>query len=83
MLKITDLFCGIGGIRLDLEQTFNHRNVECFFSSEINPYSVKTYQANFPNTLIFGAIAKIKTQDIPDHDVLLAGFPCQSFSQAG
>ncbi|MBL0849115.1 MAG: DNA cytosine methyltransferase [Candidatus Liberibacter ctenarytainae] len=83
MFKMIDLFAGIGGIRLGIEQSFSNHDLQCVFSSEINPHSIKTYQTNFTNAPIFGDITKINEQDIPDHDLLLAGFPCQPFSQAG
>ena len=81
MLKIIDLFAGIGGIRLGFEQAF--KNVKCVFTSEIDKYAIMTYEANFETDYISGDITKINENDIPDHDILLAGFPCQPFSQAG
>jgi len=81
MVKIVDLFAGIGGIRLGFEMEFN--NLECVFSSEIDKHAVITYKTNFECANINGDITKIQESDIPDHDILLAGFPCQPFSQAG
>jgi DNA (cytosine-5)-methyltransferase 1 len=73
-----DLFAGIGGIR----QAFQNLGGKCVFSSEIDPFARKTYCSNF-NEEPFGDITKINKCDIPDHDVLTAGFPCQAFSVAG
>lgn len=73
-----DLFAGIGGIRIP----FQELGGECVFSSEWDKFSKRTYFANF-GEYPSGDITKIASGDIPDHDVLLAGFPCQAFSQAG
>ncbi|MFF6012260.1 DNA (cytosine-5-)-methyltransferase [Rahnella sp. R3(2024)] len=73
-----DLFAGIGGIRYPYQQQGGH----CVFSSEWDKFSQKTYLTNF-GEMPHGDITKIKASDIPDHDVLLGGFPCQAFSQAG
>jgi DNA (cytosine-5)-methyltransferase 1 len=83
MIRIVDLFAGIGGIRLGFEQAFGKKNVDCVFTSEIDKSAVETYKANFGDKNIFGDIRKIDAADIPDHDVLVAGFPCQSFSVIG
>ena len=77
-LRTIDLFAGIGGIRL----AFQNLGASCVFSSEWDKYSRKTYAANF-GELPHGDITKITGSTIPDHDILLAGFPCQAFSQAG
>jgi len=76
--KFIDLFAGIGGIRLPFQESGG----ECVFSSEWDKFSKKTYAANY-GEVPHGDITKILSEDIPDHDVLLAGFPCQAFSQAG
>jgi DNA (cytosine-5)-methyltransferase 1 len=76
--KFIDLFAGIGGIRLP----FQELGGECVFSSEWDKFSQKTYATNFGH-LPHGDITKIAAQDIPVHDILLGGFPCQAFSQAG
>ncbi len=80
-IKIIDLFAGIGGIRLGFENASN--NIECVFTSEWDKYSQITYKENYPNEEVFGDITKIDDKLIPNHDILLAGFPCQAFSQAG
>jgi DNA (cytosine-5)-methyltransferase 1 len=75
-----DLFAGIGGIRTAFEDIGGL----CVFSSEWDSYARKTYGTNFPDGHdIAGDITTIDEKDVPDHDVLLAGFPCQPFSIAG
>ncbi|HEY6160716.1 MAG TPA: DNA (cytosine-5-)-methyltransferase [Bacteroidia bacterium] len=76
--KFIDLFAGIGGIRL----AFQNIGGKCVFTSEWNNFAKKTYEANF-GEVPFGDITKIDEREIPDHDVLLGGFPCQPFSIAG
>ena len=80
-IKIIDLFAGIGGIRMGFEKASN--KIECVFTSEWNKFSVATYLENFNDSIVHGDITKIDEKFIPDHDILLAGFPCQPFSQAG
>jgi len=77
--KFIDLFAGIGGLRRGFESIGG----ECVFTSEWNTYAQKTYQANYDCNDIAGDITKTPADDIPPHDVLLAGFPCQPFSIAG
>ncbi|MBT4660403.1 MAG: DNA (cytosine-5-)-methyltransferase [Candidatus Marinimicrobia bacterium] len=73
-----DLFAGIGGFR----QAFQIVGGKCIFSSEWDKYAKKTYETNYGETP-YGDIRKINKKEIPDHDVLCAGFPCQPFSLAG
>ncbi|MDD4718498.1 MAG: DNA cytosine methyltransferase [Bacilli bacterium] len=78
MYKFIDLFAGIGGIRIAFESVGG----DCVFSCEWDKYAQKTYAENF-GEIPAGDIKKIKNEDIPKHDILLAGFPCQAFSIAG
>ena len=76
--KFIDLFAGIGGFRLGFERA----GFECVFSSEIDDHAREMYSANFDD-IPEGDITKIDAKDIPDHNILLAGFPCQPFSISG
>ncbi|ATW33153.1 DNA (cytosine-5-)-methyltransferase [Candidatus Williamhamiltonella defendens] len=78
--RFIDLFAGIGGIRMG----FDAQGGECVFTSEWNRFSKKTYIQNYGDPHPFvGDIVPYPAEDVPDHDVLLAGFPCQPFSIAG
>jgi len=75
-----DLFAGIGGVRMGFEENGG----QCVFTSEWDKYAVKTYCENFgTDHPVEGDITRVHVDDIPSHDVLLAGFPCQPFSIAG
>lgn len=83
-IRYVDLFCGIGGFRLALQQAATELGVpvKCVFSSDIDEECQKAYAENFGEKPA-GDITAIKVEDIPDHDLLLAGFPCQPFSIIG
>ena len=76
--KFIDLFAGVGGIRIPFEELGG----KCVFTSEWDKFSQITYEANFGEKP-YGDITQIDEKDIPKHNLLLAGFPCQAFSQAG
>ncbi len=84
-VRFIDLFAGIGGIRLGLEQALikNGCSPLCVFTSEIKPHAINILRQNHPGEEIHGDITQIKTDDIPDFDLLCGGFPCQAFSAAG
>lgn len=77
-LRFIDLFAGIGGMRI----AFENAGGRCVYSNEWNKYCQQTYFANF-NEKPDGDITKVTAEEIPDHDILVAGFPCQPFSIAG
>jgi DNA (cytosine-5)-methyltransferase 1 len=77
-MKFIDLFCGIGGFRIAFESVGG----ECVFSSDIDKYACETYRANF-NEYPLNDITKINEKELPDFDILCAGFPCQPFSIGG
>jgi len=80
MFRFIDLFAGIGGLRRAMESI----DGTCVFTSEWDRFAQKTYHANYPdNRPVVGDIQQVDAEDIPAHDVLLAGFPCQPFSIAG
>ncbi len=76
--KFIDLFAGIGGFRTALESF----GLKCVFSSEIDTHAQATYKANF-SELPYGDITKINETEIPAHDIICGGFPCQAFSISG
>jgi len=80
-LKAIDLFAGIGGIRRGFKNVFKSE-IEFVFSSEIDKNAQKTYYLNYKE-VPHGDITTIDESDIPKHDIILAGFPCQAFSVAG
>ncbi len=83
-IKFIDLFCGIGGFHVAMDEACYKNDLipECVFSSDIDPFCQNSYEAHFGQRPT-GDITKIDEKDIPDHDILFAGFPCQPFSIIG
>lgn len=84
-ITFIDLFAGIGGIRTGLSQALLERGYtpQCVMTSEIKPYAVKVLKTNYEQENLVGDITQVRASDIPDFDILCAGFPCQAFSYAG
>ncbi len=83
-INFIDLFCGIGGFRYACRQAFEKLGIQgrCMFSSDIDKFAQESYAANF-NEKPVGDITKIDEKEIPDFNLLFAGFPCQAFSICG
>ena len=83
-IKFIDLFCGIGGFRVAMDEACTENNLipQCVFSSDIDKYCQDSYENNFGHRPA-GDITQVDPKSIPDHDILFAGFPCQPFSVAG
>lgn len=83
-IKFIDLFCGIGGFRYASQQAFRQLGIkgQCLFSSDIDKFAAESYEVNFGEKPV-GDITKVDEKDIPDFDLLFAGFPCQAFSICG
>lgn len=83
-LKFIDLFCGIGGFRVAMDEACKENDIisDCVFSSDIDTFCQDSYEANFGHRPT-GDITQVDEKDIPDHDILFAGFPCQPFSIIG
>ena len=83
-IKYIDLFCGIGGFRVAMEEACAKNDLihQCVFSSDIDIYCQDSYENNFGHRPT-GDITKVDLKSIPDHDILFAGFPCQPFSIIG
>lgn len=81
MLKYFSMFSGIGGFELGLENS--NYDFECVGYSEVDKYAISIYRKNFPEHKCFGDATKIRTEELPDFDLLVGGFPCQAFSVAG
>lgn len=82
-LRICELFAGIGGFRLGIEQALGTENTDFVYVSEWDKYAAQTYEKNFSWKPDTRDIKLVSTTEIPDHDLLCGGFPCQSFSIAG
>lgn len=80
-LKFIDLFAGIGGMRI----AFERAGASCVFTCEIDPYAMETYKSNFTvgQEDFSSDITKLKSKSVPNHDIMIAGFPCQPYSIAG
>ena len=78
-MRFIDLFCGIGGFRLGMERAGH----ECVWSNDIDENCAKIYEKHFSTKPDTRDIRRISTDEIPDHDIICGGFPCQSFSIAG
>jgi len=78
--RLCDLFCGVGGISRAFELT---KRAELVYANDVEPKCKETYDLNHKVPLTVKDITKVKATDIPDHDILLGGFPCQSFSVSG
>lgn len=85
IVKIVDLFAGLGGLRLGVEQAFNEKGIDikCVATSEIKEHAIQALNYNFTQENMVGDITKIDVENLEDFDILLAGFPCQPFSSAG
>ncbi|MBI2966547.1 MAG: DNA (cytosine-5-)-methyltransferase [Bacteroidetes bacterium] len=83
-IKFIDLFCGIGGFRTAMDEACRENNLipDCVFSSDIDPFCQDSYETNFGHRPA-GDITQVHEKNIPDHDILFAGFPCQPFSIIG
>jgi DNA (cytosine-5)-methyltransferase 1 len=83
-IRFIDLFCGIGGFRIAFEEACKENDIiaKCVFSSDIDVFCQDSYEANFGDRP-HGDITQIDEKEIPDHDILFAGFPCQPFSIIG
>jgi DNA (cytosine-5)-methyltransferase 1 len=80
-MKYFSMFSGIGGFELGLQNS--DYEFECVGYSEVDKYAISIYERHFPNHKNFGDATKIRTEDLPDFDLLVGGFPCQAFSIAG
>ena len=83
-IKFIDLFCGIGGFRVAMDEACRENNLipDCVFSADIDPFCQDSYEANFGHRPA-GDITKVQEKEVPNHDILFAGFPCQPFSIIG